>query len=495
MATAAYNAIEPRASMRVGFIFSTFGILLLLFSASLAPPILIALFRGEAPLATLFDIFAASTSAGLLIWLPKRTRQYSIRSRDGFVVVSMFWVVLGLFSSLPLIFCINLSVPDAVFESVSAFTTTGATVISGLDTLPMSILFYRSELQWLGGIGMVVSAVALLPMMGVGGMQLYRAETPGPMKDEKLTPRITHTARTLWKIYAAITLGCAVAYWLAGMSVFDAIAHSMSTVSTGGFSTHDASLAYYDSPLIEAVSIVFMLAGAINFSIHYLAWGNLRPSAYWQNTEVRAFLLIVLTLIVITTAGLYLTDSRDSVLTALRYAAFTVVSVITSTGLGTDDFSLWPSLLPVLLIFSSFMGGCAGSTAGGMKIIRFVLMWKQAGLEILRLIHPRMERPLKIGGRLVSQRVIASVWAFFSVYVAVFAIFMLILMVTGMDQITAFGAVATCINNLGPGLGEVSTSFAHVDPSAKWLLSVAMILGRLEIFTILVLFSPTFWRE
>jgi trk system potassium uptake protein TrkH len=481
--------------MHLPLVSSILGLMLLLFSGSLLPPLLVAWIYDDGGLVHFATTLTIALVGGLLLWAPFRRLDYRLRTRDGFVIVTLFWVVMGLLYSLPFVFGLGLGAADAVFESFSGFTTTGATVITGLDALPPSILFFRQEIQWFGGIGFVVSAVALLPMLGIGGMQLFKAETPGPMKDEKLTPRIAHTARALWRIYAGLTAACAVAYWVAGMSAFDAIAHALTTLSTGGFSTHDASMAFFASPLIEAIAVVFMLAGGINFAIHFVAWQRLSLKGYWRNVEARAFLGTVLVVIGVTAFVLVQEGRSPDALAAIRLAAFTVVSVITSTGFGVEDFSLWPAMLPVLLILVSFMGACSGSTTGGMKTIRFVILSRQATLEVQRLVHPALVRPLKLDGRVVPPRVVEAVWGFFAIYIVVFALFMLTLMAAGMDQVSAFGAVATCLNNLGPGLGEVATTFASVDDATKWLMSLAMLLGRLEIFTVLVLLAPAFWRR
>jgi len=432
---------------------------------------------------------------GLALWYPARKVAGDLRPREAFIFVSLFWVVLGLIGSLPFILGAHLSVTDATFEAVSAFTTTGATTIIGIDNLPPSILFYRQQLQWYGGLGVIVLAIAILPMLGVGGMRLYKAETPGPMKEEKLAPRIMHTARATWIIYLGFTLLCALAYWLAGMSVFDAIAHSLSTVSTGGFSTHDASLGYFHSSRIETIAIIFMLLGGISFSVHFLALQRSGFSIYWKDTQTKIFAIIILALIILTTLVLYLSHFYPDLSDDVRYASFEVVSVITSTGFGTADFSHWPLLLPALMIYASFIGGCAGSTAGGIKVIRFMLLFKVGIREIASLIHPKIIRPIKLDGGAVNNRITDAVWGFFSLYVLVFVLFVLFVMATGVDQVTAFGAVATCINNLGPGLGDVASNFAHINEVAKWLLTWAMLLGRLEIFTMVALLLPAFWRS
>lgn len=481
--------------MQVALVIRTLGVLLLMFSGSLLPPLGISLIYQDGEVQHLALSLFACLTLGLLLWLSARRRPQTLRTRDGFVVVAMLWIIMSLLGALPFMIGLRLDLAGAVFESASAFTTTGATVILGLDHLPPSILFFRQEMQWLGGIGVVVSAIAMLPMLGVGGMQLYRAETPGPMKDDKLTPRIAHTARVLWKLYLVMTICCAGLYWIGGMNLFDAVSHSFATVSTGGFSTHDASIAYFDSVFIEMVCIVFMVLSGISFSVHFVVWRERSAVPYLRNLESRVFLIMVLGAIGVTALVLYLEGARSTISDALRYATFTVASVVTSTGFGIDDFSVWPTLLPALLIFISFIGGCAGSTAGGMKVIRFIVLGKQVGMELQRLVHPAQIRALKLEGRVLPPRVVEAVWAFFGVYMGLFALFMLLLMTQGMDHVTAFAAVATCMNNLGPGLGDVAANFTTATTMAKWLCALAMLLGRLEVFTLFVLLTPSFWRS
>jgi len=470
------------------------GTLLMLLSLNMLLPLGLALWYQDGQALHFFVSMIFVLGVGLLIWLPSYGVRPELRTRDGFMVVTLFWIALSALSSLPFVLGPHLSFTDAVFESVSAFTTTGATVMTGLDSMPPSVLFYRQLLQWLGGMGVIVLAVAILPMLGVGGMQLYRAETPGPMKDDKLTPRITQSARALWLIYLALTLAAALGYWLAGMSPFDAISHALSTLSTGGFSTHDASLAYFDSLAIEVVAEVFMLLAAINFSVHFLALVHRDPRIYLGDVEARSFLVLVAVAVGVVAVTLWITGYYPGFGRALRESAFQVISVITSTGYTTADFSLWPLFLPVALIFVSFVGGCAGSTAGGMKVVRFLLLYKQAAQHVRQLIHSRALLPVKLGRRVVSDKVAAAVWGFFGVYIFTFALIMIIVLGTGADPVTAFAAVAASINNLGPGLGDVSANFASLSPVAKWALAAAMLLGRLEIFTVIVLLSPAYWR-
>jgi trk system potassium uptake protein len=481
--------------MHAGVIVRTLGMLLLLFSTTLILPILIAIIYQDGELGHFSATFMIAVIAGFALWLPLRRYSLPIRNRDGFVIVALLWASMSLFGSVPFMLALDIGFADALFESASGYTTTGATVLVGLDAMPPSILFYRQQLQWLGGAGVIVMAVALLPMLRIGGMQLYKAETPGPFKEEKITPRIAQTARNLYLIYLALTAICALCYWLAGMNVFDSIAHAMTTIATGGYSTYDASLAYFDSPLIETIAMVFMLIGGISFSVHFIAWRTMSLARYRDDAQVRAFLYTVLALIVAATLLLFLTGEKESPLLALRHAAFQVVSVLTTTGYITEDFSVWPLALPVLLIFASFVGGCAGSTSGGMKVIRFVVLGKQAAVHVHKLIHPHAVRPISVDGRVVPESVIDGIWGFFAIYIGLFAVFMVLLMLDGLDQVTAFGAVATGLNNLGPALGEVATNFAATSAQTKLVMVFAMLLGRLEIFTFLVLLTPAFWRR
>jgi trk system potassium uptake protein TrkH len=483
--------------MQLTVIQRVVGLLLMLFSFSMLPPVLVGLIYGDGGVVAFLDGFAVTFFMGLILWLPVFREQRELRLRDGFMVVVMAWLVLGILGAVPLLLDehLNISVTDAVFESISGLTTTGATVITGLDDLPHSILFYRQQLQWMGGMGIIVLAVAVLPMLGVGGMQLYRAETPGPVKDTKLTPRITETAKALWYVYLGVSLACALAYWAAGMDVFDAVGHSFATVATGGFSTHDASLGYYHNPLLEMVSVVFMFFGGVNFGLHFMAIRDQSLRAYSGDPEFRAYLILFIVVSAITVAYLYFSDIFRDIPTALRHGVFQAVSIGTTTGFTSSDYYVWPGFLPVLLLFGSFVGGCAGSTGGGIKVIRFLLLIKQGARELRRLVHPNAQMPVKIGRRALSERVIEAVWGFFSAYVAVFVIMMLLMMAAGYDQVTAYSAVAACINNLGPGLGDVGQTYGDLKDSIKWLLAIAMILGRLEIFTLLVLLTPDYWRK
>ena len=469
----------------------------MLFSITQLLPVPIALYDGDGQQAPFLIAFIFTLLVGLALWFPVRNVQRGLRLRDGFVIVVMFWVVLTAFGAIPLMLSTDphLSLVDAVFESVSGLTTTGATVITGLDYLPRSILFYRQQLQWLGGMGIIVLAVAILPMLGIGGMQLYRAETPGPMKDNKLTPRITETAKALWYIYLGLTIVCSVAYWLAGMDPFDAVAHSFSTIAIGGFSPYDASIGHFDEPMIKVVAIVFMVLAGVNFSLHFIAWRNMSVAPYLRDSETRIYLLVLAVVSTATVLLLHSMNVTDSVGESALTGIFQAVSIATTTGFTSEAYYLWPGAIPVVLIFASFIGGCAGSTAGGIKVIRFMLLLKQGRREIMRLIHPNALIPIKVGGKPLSDRVVSGVWGFFSAYVGSFVIIMIILMVSGLDQITAFSAVAATMNNLGPGMGEVGANYADINDFSKWTLCFAMLLGRLEVFTLLVIITPAFWRK
>ena len=472
-----------------------FGILLILYSLSFVPSIIIALLYDDGQ----WSIFGASLLiagvVGLILWLPNTGERSELSVRDGFLFVTLFWALLSIVGALPFLLGLHLGLTDAVFESVSGFTTTGATVITGLDKLPPSILYHRQQIQWLGGMGIIVLAVAILPLLGVGGMKLYRAEASGVAKHEKLTPRIAETARALWMIYLVLTVACALAFWLAGMDMFDAIGHAFSTVATGGFSTHDASIGYYNSPVIETIAIVFMLAGGVNFAIHFIAWRNLAFSPYTADPEVRGYVWIFLISTLFVSVSLYWTGAYSGTWESLRYGIFQVASVITSTGFGTATFATWPLHIPLILVILSFTGGCVGSTAGGIKVLRIVLLAKLGLRQLFQLVHPQAVTPVKLGKRPVSEDVLFSVWGFYVLYIVTALLLTVAMMAAGLDLESAFGAVVATINLLGPGLGKVAGNFASVDPVIKWLGVFGMLVGRLEVFTLLILFLPAYWRH
>jgi trk system potassium uptake protein TrkH len=472
------------------------GFLIAGSSLMMLPPALVSLWYKDGTV-TLFVISAAILlAAGLLIYFPVRHANQELRLRDGFLIVVSSWLALVLVGAVPFVFLESpkLSYIDSVFESMSGLTTTGATIVTNIDALPRAVLYYRQQLQWLGGMGIIVLAVAILPMLRIGGMQLYRAETPGPMKDSKLTPRIKETAKALWLIYVGITATCIFAYWLAGMKLFDAVGHAFSTVAIGGFSTHDDSLAFWNNPTLESVAIVYMAIAGINFALHFTAWRRASAQPYFLDPELKAYASLLFVFAIVVSFALYFTGTYDTFASSFRYGTFQVVSAMTTTGFTTAPFYEWTGFLPVLLICMAFIGGCAGSTAGGMKVIRIILLYRQSIREIRRLIHPHAIIPIKIGGQKTSDTVISAVWGFFFLYIANFALMTILLTATGLDAETAYSAVGACITNLGPALGKAGPNYASLNDTAKIILSIAMLLGRLEIYTLLVILTPAFWR-
>ncbi len=472
------------------------GLLLMLFSLTMLPPIGISVIFDDGQIPLFGAAAGLIFGAGFISWLPARRQKRDLRIRDGFVITVLFWLVLGSAGSVPLALSeqLNLSMTDALFESISGLTTTGATVIVGLDHLPKSVLFYRQQLQWLGGMGIVVLAVAILPMLGIGGMQLYRAETPGPVKDAKLSPRIAETAKALWLIYLSLTAACALAYWISGMAIFDAICHAFSTIAIGGFSPYDASIGHFNSVSIETVAIIFMVISGMNFSLHFVAWHNNSLKHYLHDPEWKTYLLFLFGLSLLISLAL-VENGTYPVNEAFRKGIFEVVSIATTTGFTTADYANWPTFIPFLLLMSAFIGACAGSTGGGIKIIRMLLLYKQGSREIKRLIHPNAVIPIKLGRKPVGSRVIDAVWGFLAAYVLIFAVLMLVCMALGEDPITAYSAVGACLNNLGPGLGDATLNYSTLSDGTKYVLSFAMLLGRLELFTLLVVLSPSFWEH
>lgn len=476
--------------------------LLMLFSASYMLPLIVSFIYSDGKIPVFMYSFLITFSIGALIWIPCARHQEELRARDGFMITVLFWFVLGIAGSLPFLLSAApaISITDAIFESISGLTTTGATVISGLDTLPQSLLFYRQLLQWMGGIGIVVIAVAILPMLGVGGMQLYRAETPGPVKDNKLTPRIAETAKALFLVYLALTLACAGLYWLGGMSLFDAISHSFSTVSIGGFSTHDESMAWFthqegiNGDFILIVCMFFMVLAGLNFGLHYYAFAKKSINHYLKDTEARVYIYLLLASMVVVSLGLFLWNTYNAG-NSIRQGFFHTISVMTTTGFTTQGFAAWPHHLAFMLIFLSFFGACAGSTGGGIKIGRMIILGKQTLREIARLIHPNAVIPIKVGDRPVNPRVADAIWGFFGAYLMIFYAMVIMLLASGLDYVTAWSAVAASLNNLGPGLGDVAANYAGINNFAKWVLCFCMILGRLELFTLIVLLVPMYWRS
>lgn len=460
------------------------------------PPLLIALALDEKTVFAFLKSMAIPGIIGLMLWWPVRHVRYELRLRDGFLITTAIWIIASLITAMPFTLAAPyLSYTDAVFEAASGLTTTAATTIIGLDALPRSMLFFRQSLNFYGGMGIVILAIAILPMLKIGGMQLFQSETTGPQKDSKLTPRIAETARALWLVYLGLNILCALAYWLGGMSFFDAVCHAMATVATGGFSTHDASFGFWNSPLIDSIAIVFMLLGGINFGLHWYAWRRATVGHYQSDSELRTFFIIALIVSLIVSANIFLGGRFDNIVDALRHGTFQAVSNITTTGFITTGFVDWPGLAPLLLIMIGFVGGCSGSTAGGIKVARVQMVVRQGLREIKQLVHPKGQFLVTLGGKRVSESVVISVAGFCTLYIVSYLVMTLILAATGVDIVTAFSAIAACINNMGPGLGLVAANFQALDDLSIWVCSFAMILGRLEIFTVLVLLTPQFWRE
>ncbi len=437
-------------------------------------------------------------SSGLITWLMTLRYKRELQTKDGFLLVVLVWSVLPAFAMLPLLFYLpELNVSMAYFEAVSGLTATGGTVLSGLDKLPPSINLWRGEIIWLGGMGLIVLAVAILPLLGVGGRQLLNAEIPGPMKENKLTPRIAETAKGLWSIYASLTLVCAMAYKWAGMDWFDAVMHAFTTLGLGGFSSHDASYGYWDSPLIESVAIVFMLIAGINFATHFLAWRAKSFTYYRYDSEVSWYLIILLGSCAGLALYLWFADVYTDPLVALRYAVFNIVSVATTTGYSNTDYSLWPVFIPLWMLFLSGFCTSSGSTGGGIKMIRARILYQQVYREMITMMHPNAIIPAKLGRGVVANRVIIAVLVFLFVYSISIVLMALALTLSGLNVITAFSAAIACINNLGPGLGDVgpANTYALLTDFQTWICSFAMLLGRLEFFTLLVIFTPAFWKK
>ncbi|WP_211233990.1 TrkH family potassium uptake protein [Chitinilyticum litopenaei] len=470
-----------------------------IFSLSLLAPIALAWFGGDAGLWPFIDALIGLQAICLLTFLATRRYRREMQARDGFILVVGLWTVLPAVAAVPLqLYNPGWSFTDCYFEAMSGLTTTGATAFAGLDQLPPSLNLWRHLLNWLGGMGIIVLAVAIMPLLGVGGMQLFKAETPGPMKDAKLTPRIHETARNLWLVYAGLTLVCALLLKYAGaMSWLDAVCHAMAALSLGGFSTHDASVGFFDSPLIEGILIVFMLLAATNFATHYLALTGRRLATYWHDSEFKSMLLLIVGSTLLLAGYLLWHSTYPDYLTALRHTAFNLVSIATDSGFASQDFGQWPILVPLTMLLLSCMTACAGSTGGGIKMIRTLVMLRESGRQFRSLIHPQSVTPLRVNGMVIANPVIFAVMGFVFLYVASIVVLTLALLLTGLDFISAFSAVLACINNAGPGLGVVgpANNYGALSDVQIWICSFTMLLGRLEIFSVLVLLTPTFWRS
>ena len=471
-------------------ILNFFGLLLIMFGVSFAIPLLVAVFYEESLVAVFGSGMSLLIVLGFLCWFLTKDNEQELSLSDGFVITVLFWIVLSVSGSIPFIL-FGFSVVDSFFESMSGITTTGATVFAGLDELPKSLLIYRQLLQWLGGMGLIVLAIAVMPLLGIGGGQLFKTQTPGPMSEQRLTPRITSTARALWSIYLVLTVLCVLAYRFAGMDYFDAVSHAFSTVSIGGFSTHDLSIGYYDSLSIEVVCIVFMLLSAMSFAVHYSAIYRKQVLKYFYDPELRFFISALIVILSLVCLSLISNNIEDPI----RNGIFQTVSILTTTGFLTEEYSSWPTYVSFMLLVGAFIGACSGSVGGGIKSWRILIMLKHAYKQIFKIIHPDSINTIKLGKKVVDSNVSEAVWGFFSIYIISFMVLFLLVLATGLDFISAFSAVGACLNNLGPGLGEIASNYASVPSATKLILCFAMILGRLEIFTFLVVLMPAFWRR
>ena len=469
------------------------GIMLLLFSVTLLIPLVVSLLYTDGNHYTFIYSFIVILIIGLLLYLPNMSAKNDIKTKEGFLIVVLFWIILSLVGSLPFMLDkqLSLSFIDAFFESVSGWTTTGATIITNLDSLSPSILIYRQELQWLGGMGIVILALAILPMLGVGGMQLYKAESTGPIKDNKISPRIAETAQSLWSIYLGLTIACAFLYYIAGMSAFDAIGHSFSTIAIGGFSTHDLSIGYFENSLVELICIFFMFISAINFILHYLSLSSKNLVCYLKDSEFITYLSIVIGLLIVMI--LYIKGSGNDKI-PLQDIVFQTISFVTTSGFTTTSFDAWPAFIVATLILISFIGACAGSTGGGLKVIRVLLLFKLLKKELLKILHPTAEIPIRINKSPINDDLSGTLYNFFIFYIISYLFLSFLLLLSGLDVTTSFSTVASCINNLGPALGDAVYNYSNLNVFSKFILSFAMILGRLEIYTLLIVMTPYFWK-
>jgi len=479
-------------------VLNVLSVLIVIFSLAMFLPLGVSFLYGDAARDAYYEAVLISFVSGATLWSVTRSSRAELQPRDGFLLVALVWTVLPAFATLPLLIYISeLGFTDAYFETVAALTTTGSTVLSGLDKLPPSINFWRCELQWLGGMGIIVLAVAVLPLLGIGGSQIMRTETPGPMKHTKLTPRITETAKGLWLVYAVMTLSCILVFKAVGMGWFDAVVHSFSTLSLGGFSSHDSSFGYFNSPAIEAAAIFFMVIGGINFGTHFLAFRRLSLAPYRSDPEAGAYVALLAMSVFGIAYFLLANHVYPSFWTALRHSAFNVVSIATTAGFASTDFNQWPIFAPVWMLFLCCFATCSGSTGGGIKMIRAELMVRQALRELMSLIHPRAYLPVKLSGERVENNIIFAVLAFMLIWGGSVVAMTMLLVASGLDIITAFSAVIVCICNTGPGLNQVgpATTYAALSDFQTWVCTVAMLIGRLELFTLFVVMTPAFWRK
>ena len=477
--------------MNLKAIINLFSILVLLFSLSYVFPIVVSLVFNDNSLYLFLPTFIFVGALGFIGFFFTKGVKRDLSAKDGFVIIVMFWLVLSLAGSIPF-YLSGMSPIDSFFESMSGITTTGATVISNIETLPESLKFYRQLLQWMGGMGLIVLAIAVMPLLGIGGGQLFKTDIPGAMGEQRLTPRIQETAKALWSIYFGLTILCAILYAIAGMSFFDAVSHAMSTVSIGGFSTYNNSIGHFNNLTIEIICMVFMLLSAMSFALHYFSIYKSKSLKYFYDPELKFFVSILL-IIFILALSINILSGQSNL--SLRELAFHTVSTVTTTGFGVSDTSTWSFSISFLLLIGAFVGACSGSVGGGVKSWRVMIMLNHAYSNIVKMIHPNSVVALKVGTKSVDDNVATSVWGFFSIYVISFVILLLAVLISGLDLETAFSSVGACLNNLGPGLGMVSDNYSEINSFAKGVLAFSMLLGRLEIFTLLIILTPMFWAK
>ncbi|MFZ5512382.1 MAG: TrkH family potassium uptake protein [Pseudomonadota bacterium] len=474
------------------------GLVLVLFSGTMVLPLAMSWALDDGAQHAYDEAIVVTLAAGAFLSAITWRHQRELKVRDGYLIVVFSWALLPLFAAIPLlIYLPTLSFTDAYFECMSGLTTTGATVLSNLDRLPPSINVWRAQMHWVGGLGIILLAVAILPLLGVGGRQLLKAEAPGPMKDTKLTPRIAETAKGLWTVYIVFTLLCWLGFMAAGLDWIEALVHTFSVMGLGGFSSHDASLGFFNSPAVEAVAALFALLAGLNWATHFIVWRQRSLMFYLRDSEVRVFLLVLGASCVGVALVLRFYEVYPDFLSAFRFAAFNVISMATTLGLVTTDFAQWPFIAPLWMLFLCSFITCSGSTGGGIKMMRAIILYKQVFRELIRSLHPNVIRPVKLGRETVPNNIVFAVLAFAFVYMASLVSLTLVLVASGLDVVTAFSAVVACINNTGPGLGQVgpSTTYAVLTDFQTWVLTFAMMLGRLELFTLLVVLTPAFWRK
>ncbi len=479
-------------------VISTLGLMLMLFSFTMLMPLVVAWFTHDGALWIYDESIAITFACGLFLWIATRHIKRELAIRDGYLLATLVWAVLPAFTTLPLLFHMpNLSFTDAYFETVSGITTTGATVLTGLDNLPKSINLWRHQLNWMGGMGILVLAVAIFPLLGVGGMQLFKAETPGPMKDAKLTPRITETAKNLYIVYVVITLACIGSLMAVGLDWFEATCHAFAAMGLGGFSTHDASVGYFNSPAVEYVLIIFMLIAGMNFTTHYLAWHGKSLRVYLDDIEAKVFLLLVLGSCMGIAWYLWLFGVYQDFWVSLRFVSFNLVSMATDCGFANTDFNAWPAFATFWMLYLSCVSVSSGSTGGGIKMVRTIVTFNQAFREMAKQIHPAAVLPVRLGGQVLENRIVFAVQTFVLVYCTLVLFLTLVLMASGLDLVSSISAIIACINNAGPGLNVVGPAgnYSPLTDFQTWVCTFAMLLGRLELFTLLVVLTPAFWRK